>query len=38
MDDDYEIKPFSVILPKVSKNVKTFDGETKCMYFFSKDD
>ena len=29
MDDDYETKPFSMILPKKSAYLKHFDGETK---------
>ena len=34
MDDDYEIKPFSLTLPKTGTYVKSFDGETKQIYIF----
>ena len=29
MDDDYEIKPFSIIFPKTSVCVKRYVGKTK---------
>ena len=34
MDDDHNIKPFSIILPKASSYVKSYDGETNWMSFF----
>ena len=34
MDDDYNIKPFSIGLPKANSYVKSCDGETKWMYIF----
>ena len=38
MDDDYKIKPFSIVLPKTSAYVKSYDGETKWMYFLNEND
>ena len=38
MDDDFKIKPFTVILQKASVYVKHYDVETKWMYFLTKDD
>ena len=38
MDDDFKIKPFTVILPKASAYVKRYNVETKWMYFLTKDD
>ena len=38
MDDDFKIKPFTVILQKASAYVKRYDVETKWMYFLTKDD
>ena len=38
MDDDFKIKPFTVILPKASAYVKRYNDETKLMYFLTKDD
>ena len=37
-DDGYKIKPFSIILPKMSVCIKRYDGETKWMYFLIEDD
>ena len=37
MDDDYNIKSFSGILPKASSYVKCYDGETKWMYVLTAD-
>ena len=31
--DENKIKLFSIILPKTSTYVKSYDAETKCMYF-----
>ena len=38
MDDDYKIKPFSIVLPKTSAYVKSYDGKTKWMYFLNEND
>ena len=32
IDDNYKIKPFSVILPKTSLYIKSYDGETKLTF------
>ena len=36
--DDYKIKPLHIILPKTSAYVRSYDGQTKLMYFFTEDD
>ena len=33
-----KIKPFSIILPKTNTCVKSYDGETKWIYFLSEDE
>ena len=33
-----KVKPLNIILPKTSTYVKSYDGETKWMYFLIKDD
>ena len=33
-DDDHQMKPVRIMLGKTSVYVKSFDGETKWMYFF----
>ena len=38
MDDDYNIKPLSTVLPKLSTYVKIYYSETKWMYFLIEDD
>ena len=38
MDDDYKMKPFIIIFPKLSAYIESFDGETKWMYFLVEDD
>ena len=38
MVDDYKVKPFSIVLPKISAYVKSYDDETKWMYFLIEDD
>ena len=38
MDDDYKIKPISIILPKTSTYIKSYDDKTKWMYFLIGDD
>ena len=37
-DHDHKIKPLRIVLPKMSAYVKSYDGETKWMYFFIKDE
>ena len=37
-DDGYKIKPFSEILPKISAHTKSYDSETRWMYFLIEDD
>ena len=37
MDDDYKIKPFSILLPKMSAYVRRYNSETKWMQFLIKD-
>ena len=32
-DDDYKVKPFSIILPKTTAHVKIYDVETRSMCF-----
>ena len=36
--NDHKVKPLHVILPKTSAYVKSYDGETKWMYFLIEDD
>ena len=36
--DDYKIKPLHIILSKTCAFVKSYDGETKWMYFSIKND
>ena len=38
IDDGYKIKPFSVILPKISAHIKSYDSETRWMYLLIEDD
>ena len=38
IDNDYEIKKISMILPKMDTYIKSYDCETKWMYFFIEDD
>ena len=35
--DDHKIKPFSIILPKMSTYIKSYDGGIKWMYFLIED-
>ena len=37
-DNDYKVKPLCIRLQRTSANVKDYDGETKLMSFFIKDD
>ena len=36
--NDHKVKPIHIILPKTSAYVKSFDGQTKWMYFLIEDD
>ena len=38
MHDDYKFKPLGMIFPKTKAYVKSYDGQTKWMYFLIKDD
>ena len=37
-DDNHKMKPLRIMLPKTSAYVKSYDGETKWMYLFIKDE
>ena len=37
MYNDHKIKALHIMLPKTSAYVKSYDGQTKWMYFFIKD-
>ena len=36
--DDHKIKPLHIMLPKTKAYVKSYEGQTKCMYFLIEDD
>ena len=36
--DNYKIKPWHKILPKTSRYIKSYDVQTKLMYFLIEDD
>ena len=36
--NDHKVKPLHIMLPKTSAYVKSYDGQTKWMYFFIEDD
>ena len=38
MYNDHKVKPLHIMLPKTSAYVKSYDGQTKWMYFFIEDD
>ena len=38
LHDDYKIKPLHLMLPKMKAYVKSYDGQTKWMYFLIEDD
>ena len=38
MHNDYNITPLHTMLPKTSAYVKSYDGQTKWMYFLIEDD
>ena len=37
MYDDHNVKPLHIMLPKTRVYVKSYDGQTKWMYFLIKD-
>ena len=38
LNNDYKVKPLHIMLLKTSTYVKSYDGQTKLMYFLIKDD
>ena len=36
LNNDYNVKPLHIILPKTSANVKRYDGQTKCRWIIRK--
>ena len=38
MYNDHKVKPLHITLPKTSTYVKSYDGQTKWMYFLIEDD
>ena len=36
--DNHKVKPLHIMLPKTIAYVKSYDGQTKWMYFFIEDD
>ena len=38
MYNDRKVKPLHIMLLKTSPDVKSYDGQTKWMYFLSEDD
>ena len=38
MYNNHKVKPLHVMLPKASTYVKSYDGQTKWMYFLNEDD
>ena len=36
--DNHKVKPLHIMLPKTSAYVKSYDGQTKWMYFLIEDD
>ena len=36
--DDHKVKPIHIMLPKTNAYVKTYDGQTKWVYFLIEDD
>ena len=36
--NDHKVKPLHIMLPKTSAYVKSYDGQTKLMYFLMEDD
>ena len=35
--NNHKVKPLNIMLPKTSANVKSYDGQTKLMYFLIED-
>ena len=38
LDNDFKVKPLHLKLPKTSTYTKSYDGQTKWMYFLIEDD
>ena len=38
MYNDHKVKPLHIILPKTSAYIKSYDGQTKWVYFLIEDD
>ena len=38
LNNDHKIKPLHIMLPKTSVYVKSYDGQTRWMYFLIEDD
>ena len=38
MNNDYKVKLLHIMLPKTSAYIKSYDGQTKWMYFFIEND
>ena len=38
LHNDHKVKPLHIMLPKVSAYVKSYSGQTKCMYFLIEND
>ena len=38
LNNDHKVKPLHIMLPKTSAYVKSYDGQTKWMYFLTEDD
>ena len=38
MYNNHKVKPLHIMLPKASTYVKSYDGQTKWMYFLNEDD
>ena len=36
--NDHKVKPLHIMFPKTSDHVKSYDGQTKWMYFLIEDD
>ena len=36
--DNHKVKPLHIMLPKTSAYVKSYDGQSKWMYFLTEDD
>ena len=38
MNNNHKVKPLHIILPKTSAHVKSYDGQTKWIYFLIEND